>query len=80
MPWIKTIDEEHAGGGLLQCYNAAARAGTIDNFVKVQSLDCGALLAHLNLYKSLVLDSLSLSRARREMIGTVVSAANRSHY
>jgi hypothetical protein len=80
MPWIKTVDEEHARGGLLQCYNAATRAGTVDNVMKVQSLDSGALLSHVNLCKSVVLESGALSRARREMIGTVVSAANRCHY
>jgi len=80
MSWIKTIDEEQARGGLLQCYNAATRAGTVDDIIKVQSLDSGALLSHLNLYKSVVLESGPLSRARREMIGTVVSAANRCRY
>jgi hypothetical protein len=80
MPWIKTIDEENARGGLLQCYNAAARAGTVDNVIKVQSLDSGALLSHVNLYNAVVLETSPLSRARREMIGTVVSAANRCHY
>jgi len=80
MPWIETIDEEHARGGLLQCYNAATRAGTVDNIIKVQSLDSGALLSHLNLHKAVVLEAAPLSRARREMIGTVVSAANRCNY
>lgn len=80
MAWIETVDEEKATAGLLGCYSMAAKSGPVDNIIRVQSLDPAALASHLGIYKAVVLNPGALSRARREMLGTVVSAANRCHY
>jgi alkylhydroperoxidase family enzyme len=46
----------------------------------VHSLHAETLRDHAVLYKTLMFGTGGLSRPEREMIGVVVSAANRCHY
>lgn len=52
----------------------------VDNIVKVHGLFPEALDAHMRLYRTLLFGEGGLTRAQREMIGVVVSDANRCKY
>ncbi len=81
MAWIKTIDTEKADGLLASVYKAAiTRAGRLFNILKIQSLNPPVLQSSMSHYLSIMHKSSPLSRAQREMIATVVSAANDCHY
>ncbi|MBZ5536685.1 MAG: peroxidase-related enzyme [Acidobacteriia bacterium] len=74
MTWIKTVSLERATGRLKKEFEAAiGRAGRVFNIVSAQSLNPRVLHASLNLYKTVMLGSSSLSRVEREMIAVVVS-------
>ena len=81
MAWIKTVEPKDAGAELKREYNAAVRrAGKIFNIVKIQSLNPRTLRASMNLYLATMYGQSGLSRAEREMLGTVVSWANHCFY
>ena len=82
MAWIRIVEPGEADGLLAQLYReAVARAGKVFQIVRVQSLRPRALRSSINLYCELMLSPQGrLSRARREMIATVVSRANGCHY
>lgn len=81
MAWIRVIDETEAQGKLKECYDEIKRArGKIANIMKVHSLQPDAMMAHLNLYKTLMFGPSGLSRRQRELLATVVSALNRCAY
>ena len=81
MPFVRTVAPEAAEGELREIYRAigAARGGIAD-IHQVQSLNPRALAAHLELYKAIVFQRSTLSRAQRERIAVAVSAANRCAY
>jgi len=81
MAWIKTIDEEHATD-LIKTYYRKYRDPFegIDNIWKAHSLNPESLRLHYELNKHLTSGRSGLSRMQREMIGVVVSAANRCRY
>jgi uncharacterized peroxidase-related enzyme len=81
MAWIRMIDEDEAEGELGELYARLTEPwGGVDNILKIHSLNPGSLRGHFDLYKTLMRGRSPLSRARREMIAVVVSAANRCHY
>jgi len=81
MAWIRTIDEDEAEGKLAELYRRLVEPwGGVDNILKVHSLNPASLKAHFELYKVVMRGRSPLTRAQREMIAVVVSAANRCHY
>jgi len=82
MAWIRTIAPADAAGLLRTLYDAAvARAGRVYGIIRLQSLQPRVLRASTALYAELMhAPDGALSRARREMIATVVSRANACHY
>lgn len=82
MAWIRTVDPRDARGLLRQLYEEAVRrAGKVFNVLRVQSPRPKVLQASTRLYLEIMYSTESgLSRARREMIATAVSAANDCHY
>ncbi|PYQ22025.1 MAG: peroxidase [Acidobacteria bacterium] len=82
MPWIRTVPPDEATGLLRQIYDAAVqRAGRVYNVVRLQSLRPKVLRASTQLYLKLMhAPEGALTRAQREMIAVVVSAANGCHY
>ena len=81
MTWIRMIDEDDAEGKLRELYELLVEPwGGVDNILKIHSLNPRSLQAHFDLYKVVMRGRSPLSRAQREMIAVVVSAANRCHY
>lgn len=81
MAWIRTIDEDEAEGRLAELYAKLVEPwGGVDNILKIHSLNPASLKAHFELYRVVMRGRSPLSRAQREMIAVVVSAANRCHY
>ncbi|RMG67159.1 MAG: peroxidase [Calditrichaeota bacterium] len=81
MPWIRMIAEEEAEGKLKEIYQELiSKRGKLSNIMQVQSLNPEAMKAHMDLYLSVMFRRSGLSRAEREMMAVVVSAANRCDY
>jgi uncharacterized peroxidase-related enzyme len=81
MAWIKTIEPGNASGELKAEYDRAVeRAGKVFNILKIQSLNPQTLRASMDLYLASMKAPSGLSRAEREMLGTVVSWANHCFY
>ena len=81
MPHIKTISPEDATGSLKEIYdNLTKTRGKIAEVHKIQSLNPEALVAHMELYMSVMFGKSPLKRYQREMLGVVTSAANRCEY
>ncbi len=82
MAWIETIAPERATGLLKNLYEGAMRrAGRVFNIIRIQSLRPRVLRCSTQLYIELMQSADgALSRARREMIATVVSSVNGCHY
>ncbi len=82
MAWIKTVDPESATGLLKRLYDTAVkRAGKVFNVIRIQSPRPEVLRLSTQLYLEVMVSAKSpLSRARRELIATVVSRANDCHY
>ena len=81
MPYINVIPPDRATGLLKRLYDAAVkRAGRIWGIVSVMSPNPPAMKASLDFYGTLMHGSSPLSRARREMLAVVVSAANHCVY
>ena len=81
MAWIKVIDEKEAQGNLKDLYEKMVEpSGGVDNILKIHSLHPASLMAHFDLYKTLMRGNSDLSRYRREMIAVVASSLNRCEY
>jgi uncharacterized peroxidase-related enzyme len=82
MAWIRTIAPGDAVGLLRRLYDAAERrAGRVFHVLRLQSLRPRVLRASTDLYLELMHGTGGgLTRARREMIATVVSRTNGCHY
>lgn len=81
MAHLRLIDVEEATGPLRREYDAAmARAGKVFNIVKAMSRSPRTLRASMALYREVMLGPSPLSRADRELLAVVVSAANGCHY
>ena len=81
MAFIETIDPKDADGHLKDIYeNLKKTRGKIAEVHKIQSLNPEALTAHMELYMTVMFGKSPLKRYQREMLGVVVSAANRCEY
>ena len=80
--WIEVIDERDAEGELADAYARyrSPETGMIDNVLKVHSLHVQSMRDHAAMYRTLMHGPGALSRVEREMIGVVVSGANRCLY
>ena len=81
MPFIGVIPPAEATGQLKAIYDQAEqRAGKVFQILQIMSRSPAALAAAMDLYRATMFGSSELSRAQREMLGVVVSAANHCHY
>jgi len=81
MSRIKVIQEEEAQGRLKEIYEQLTQSrGKLAEVHKIQSLRPESIVKHMELYMEIMFSKSELSRARREMIAVVVSAANACNY
>jgi len=81
MAFISIIAEEQAEGALAESYKRWGNPdGSVDNVLKVHSLNPASLDAHCALYVQSMHKPSPLSRAEREMIGVTVSRINGCAY
>ncbi len=81
MAWIRIIDETEATGELKTLYDGIIdRRGKLSNIMRIHSLNPPTMQAHMDLYLKVVFGRSTLRRADRELIATVVSAANGCPY
>jgi len=80
--WIEVVPEDLAEGMLVDLYDEhrSPQTGRVDNILKIHSLHPETLRDHAQLYRTLMYGPGRLSRPERELLGVVVSAANRCHY
>lgn len=81
MPNIKVIPYEEATGQLIDVYEGLIeKRGKLAAVHTIQSLNPDSIIAHMELYMTIMFSQSPLSRAQREMIAVVVSAANSCEY
>lgn len=81
MAYLSLVEHKEATGDLKAIYeHARRRAGRVYNILKVMSRSPHALQASMDLYLTIMHGPSALSRAQREMLAVVVSAANQCHY
>lgn len=81
MSWIRVIDEGDATGDLKKAYeDIREKRGKISNIMRAHSLNPKAMQKHMELYLTLMFETSGLSREERELLGVVVSSANRCEY
>ena len=81
MAFIEVIPESAATGKLAELYKRFGNPdGTVDNVLKVHSINPESLEAHCALYVQAMHRKSPLSRVERELIGVVVSMINRCAY
>lgn len=81
MPWIKQVPVEAARGLLRELFDEAlARAGRVWHIVHIMSLNPPALRDSIAFYGTIMFGASPLSRVRRELLATVVSAELHCHY
>ncbi len=79
--FIETVDPKDAGDALSALYKRVGNPdGTIDNVMRAHSLAPESLEAHFHLYVQCMHLPSPLSRLERELVGCVVSRANRCAY
>ncbi len=81
MAWIHVVPEDEASGRLEELYQKYREPwGGVDHILSIHSLNAKSMQTHYDLYAHLMRGRSDLSRAQREMIAVVASAANRCHY
>lgn len=81
MPHIEIIDYKNAEGRLKEIYDdILQKRGKLADVHKIQSLNPETIVAHMDLYMSIMFSQSPLSRAQREMIAVMVSVANNCEY
>lgn len=81
MAYIETIDHDDAEGLLKRIFDQrVAGAGRLWQIVAVQGLNPESLRESMRMYGAIMFGESPLSRAQREMIAVVTSAANECHY
>ena len=81
MAHVRYVPETEASLELRDLYDRTrGPGGGVDNILRVHGLNPPSLLAHFELYKTLMRGRSDLSRAQREMIALVVSSINECHY
>lgn len=78
---IKVIKFEEATGKLKDIYeDLKEKRGRLAAVHTIQSLNPDSIIAHMELYMTIMFSQSPLTRAQREMIAVVVSAANGCEY
>jgi alkylhydroperoxidase family enzyme len=78
---LRLTEPDDADGLLAEEYAAAVgRAGKVFNIVRSMSLSPETLHSSMELYKANMFGPSGLSRLERELLATVVSAANECFY
>lgn len=78
---IKIIEPEEATGRLKEIYDdIVKKRGKLADVHKIQSLRPESIVHHMDLYLEIMFSKSELSRAEREMMAVVVSAANGCEY
>jgi uncharacterized peroxidase-related enzyme len=78
---IQIIEPTEAEGYLKEVYEQILESrGKVAEIYKIQSLNPRSIIRHMDLYITLMYGKSPLSRAERELIGVVVSNANRCKY
>jgi len=81
MAYIEIVPEDRAGGKLAELYRRFGNPdGTVDNVLRVHSLNPESLEAHCAVYVQSMHRPGPLSRAEREIVGVVVSVINGCGY
>jgi uncharacterized peroxidase-related enzyme len=81
MAWIRVVNEKDAKGRLAEVYReVAGRRGKVADIMKVHSLLPDTMARHLELYLSVMFAESGLTREEKELVGVVVSRANRCEY
>jgi len=81
MAYIEIVDEVHAEGKLGELYKRFGNPdGTVDNVLRVHSLNPESLEAHCAVYVQSMHRPGPVSRAEREIVGVVVSRINGCNY
>ena len=81
MSRIKIIEPEDATGRLKDIYeDLVKKRGKLAGVHKIQSLRPESIVHHMDLYLEIMFSKSELSRAEREMMAVVVSAANDCEY
>lgn len=77
MAYISVIEPNEASGKLASIYDDIQRQrGNIAEVIKIQSLHPESIVAHMQLYMTIMFAQSPLSRAEREMMAVAVSLAN----
>jgi len=79
-PWIRCIGPDEADAELAAAYQAVSRGRPLDHILEIHTLHPQSLLDHYTLYRTSMFGRSPLSRAERESIAVVVSAANDCFY
>ncbi len=81
MAYIRSIHERDADGELADWYRRVGNPdGTVDNVMKIHSLNPDSLRTHFEMYIGAMHKRSPLSRAEREMVAVVVSRLNGCMY
>lgn len=81
MAYIETIHETEATGELADLYKRSGNPdGTVDNVMKIHSLNPESLRTHFELYVQSMHRPSPLSRAERELVAVTVSRLNGCRY
>ncbi|MBS4058225.1 MAG: peroxidase-related enzyme [Bacteroidetes bacterium] len=81
MAKIEIIPYERSEGRLKEVYDELKqRLGRFSQVMEVQSLRPESMIKHLEMYQEIMVSSSELSRAEREMMAVVVSAANKCNF
>jgi uncharacterized peroxidase-related enzyme len=81
MSWIETIHPDDADDVLTPLYKRVGNPdGTVDNVMRIHSLNPDSLDAHFEVYISAMHRKGPIKRYEREIIGTIVSRANGCSY
>jgi len=81
MAYIQTVSENDATGRLAELYKRVGNPdGTVDNVMKIHSINPDGLEGHFGLYVAAMHKRSPLPRAERELVGVVVSRLNGCEY
>jgi len=81
MAYIDVIQHEEAEGELKEIYDdLVKKRGKLAEVHKIQSLNPSSVVAHMDLYLTIMFKKSPLKRYQREMVAVVVSAANDCTY
>ncbi len=79
-PWIERIGPDDAEGKLAEAYQRISRGRPLDHILEIHTLHPQSLVDHYALYRTSMFGPSPLTRAERESIAVVVSAANDCYY